>query len=42
MWLKVIVSTIVVLIFVITAAILYGVNRWHSNMNMLNDKQLTA
>ena len=34
MWLKVIVYVIVVLVFIIAVAILYGAKRWKSNTNM--------
>lgn len=42
MWLKVIVFAIVVLVLVITAAILYGANRWQSNTRELYAKMEAA
>lgn len=42
MWLKVIVIAIIVLVFVITAAILYGANRWQSNTKELYSKMEAA
>lgn len=42
MLLKVIVSAIVVLVFVITAAILYGTNRWQSDTEELHAKMEAA
>lgn len=42
MWLKVIVFAIIVLVFVITVAILYGTNRWQSNTRELHAKMEAA
>ncbi len=42
MWLKVIVFAIIVLVFVITVAILYGANRWQSNTRELHAKMEAA
>lgn len=42
MWLKVVVFTIIVLVFVITVAILYGSNRWQSNTRELHAKMDAA
>ncbi|MCK4506030.1 MAG: hypothetical protein KAW14_10455 [Candidatus Aegiribacteria sp.] len=42
MWLKVIVFAIIVLVFIITIAILYGSNRWQSNMRELHARMEAA